>query len=234
MEKIGDRFKMNFDISKEKLIHRGAEASLFYGHWFGKEVIFKHRVSKLYRIEQLDRKIRSLRTLNEARALIKVKEYGINTPQVYEIDTESSTIIMRYIAGTKLRDLINILSDDEKKEIFTRLGRIIAILHINGHIHGDITTSNIILTQNNDIFLIDFGLHDYSDSIEDKSVDLHLLKRVLISSHGNNFKLCFDAFLEAYRSEYKDRGKDAYNEIIKNISIIETRGRYVKKENRLL
>lgn len=233
MEKLGDKLGMTINITKEKLIHKGAEASLFYGHWFGKEVIFKHRIIKDYRIEQLDRKIRTTRTLNEARALIKVKEYRINTPQVYEIDTESSTIIMKYISGSKLKNLIKTQSLSKNKEIFTQLGRIIAILHINGHIHGDITTSNIILTSSEDLFLIDFGLHDYSDSIEDKSVDLHLLKRVLISSHGDDSKLCFNAFLEGYESEYRDRGNDAYNDIIKNISIIETRGRYVKKENRL-
>jgi len=233
LEKLGDKLGMPRNITKEKMIHKGAEASLFYGHWFGKEVIFKHRILKDYRIEQLDRKIRTIRTLNEARALIKVKEYRINTPQVYEIDTESSTIIMKYISGFKLKNLIKTLNISKKKEIFTQLGRIIAILHINGHIHGDITTSNIIITSSEDIFLIDFGLHDYSDSIEDKSVDLHLLKRVLISSHGDDFKLCFNAFLEGYKSEYKDRGINAYNNIIKNISIIETRGRYVKKENRL-
>ncbi|MFX0018160.1 MAG: KEOPS complex kinase/ATPase Bud32 [Promethearchaeota archaeon] len=224
---------MTKNITKEKLIHKGAEASLIYGHWFGKEVIFKHRITKNYRIDQLDKKIRTIRTLNEARALIKVKEYKINTPQVYEIDTENSIIIMKYISGSKLKNLIKTLSISKKKEIFTKLGRIIAILHINGHIHGDITTSNIILTSSEDIFIIDFGLHDYSDSIEDKSVDLHLLKRVLISSHGDDFKLCFNAFLEGYELEYRDRGSNIYNDIIKNISIIETRGRYVKKENRL-
>jgi Kae1-associated kinase Bud32 len=233
LEKLGEKLGMPRNITKEKLIHKGAEASLFYGHWFGKEVIFKHRILKDYRIEQLDRKIRTIRTLNEARALIKVKEYRINTPQVYEIDTESSTIIMKYISGSKLKNLIKTLDAYKKEEIFAKLGRIIAILHINGHIHGDITTSNIILTSSNNIFLIDFGLHDYSDSIEDKSVDLHLLKKVLISSHGDDFKLCFNAFLEGYKSEYKDRGINAYNEIIRNISVIETRGRYVKKENRL-
>jgi Kae1-associated kinase Bud32 len=205
LEKLGEKLGMPRNITKEKLIHKGAEASLFYGHWFGKEVIFKHRILKDYRIEQLDRKI----------------------------DTESSTIIMKYISGSKLKNLIKTLDAYKKEEIFAKLGRIIAILHINGHIHGDITTSNIILTSSDNLFLIDFGLHDYSDSIEDKSVDLHLLKKVLISSHGDDFKLCFNAFLEGYKSEYKDRGINAYNEIIRNISVIETRGRYVKKENRL-
>ncbi|MFW9772334.1 MAG: KEOPS complex kinase/ATPase Bud32 [Candidatus Thorarchaeota archaeon] len=225
---------MAFNISKEKLIHKGAEASLFYGHWFDKKVIFKQRIPKKYRIELLDSRIRTTRILNESRALIKVKEYGVNTPQVYEIDVKNSTIIMKYIRGIKLKNLITSLNLKEQKDIFSKLGHIIAILHINGHIHGDITTSNVIVTQSGEIFLIDFGLHEYSDSIEDKSVDLHLLKRVLISSHGDNFKLCFRAFIDGYRSEYRKRGLGNCNEIIKNISIIETRGRYVKKEHRLL
>ena len=76
---------MSSSIVKEKLIRKGAEANLYYGHWFGKEVIFKHRVPKKYRLEELDKSIRTKRTLNEARALIKVKNYGLNCPQVHEI-----------------------------------------------------------------------------------------------------------------------------------------------------
>ena len=219
-------------IIKEKLTHKGAEASLYYGSWFDKKVIFKHRIPKKYRLEELDRAIRSTRTLNEAKALIRVKEYGLNVPQVYEIDTINSIIIMKFIEGEKLKTVMTQLDNDKKRKYFSSLGHYIAILHKNGHIHGDITTSNIIITLNEEIFLIDFGLHEYSDSIEDKSVDLHLLKRVLISSHGEDYELCFKAFLEGYQEEYGNNSNEC-QEIIKNISVIETRGRYVKKEERL-
>ncbi len=225
--------KMSNDIVKEKIIRKGAEASLFYGTWFGKEVIFKYRIPKKYRIEELDKSIRTARTLSEARALIRVKNYGVNVPQVFEIDTLNSTIIMKYIEGNKLKDILDKLDDREKQKYFEIIGRFIAILHKNGHIHGDITTSNIILTDLEEIFLIDFGLHEYSDSIEDKSVDLHLLKRVLISSHGKDFELCFNAFLQGYQKGYGENGSNECKAIIKNISVIETRGRYVKKEERL-
>ena len=224
---------MSNEIIVEKLIHKGAEASLYYGSWFGKEAIFKKRIPKGYRIEQIDKIIRHNRTLNEAKALIRVKNYGVLVPPVYEIDIENSTIVMKYIKGEKLKDILYSLTPSKKVLYLKEIGKNIAYLHKNGHIHGDITTSNIILTLTQDLFIVDFGLHDYSDSIEDKSTDLHLFKRVLISSHGSDFSICFDAFLEGYREGYGIEKLDECKSILKNISIIETRGRYVKKEDRL-
>jgi len=221
------------EIVIKELIRKGAEASLYSGNWFGKDVIFKRRFPKSYRINVLDKAIRQSRTVNEAKALIRVKNYGINVPIVYEIDRKTSTIIMKYIQGNKLKDLMISLNSNEKKDYFFEIGRFIARLHLNGHIHGDITTSNIIISPEKDIFIIDFGLHEYSDTIEDKSVDLHLLKRVLISTHGNDYKICFDAFQQGYIIEFPENKKPEAKQIIKNIDIIETRGRYVKKEDRL-
>lgn len=222
----------NNTIIEGDIIHKGAEASLIHGFWFGKEVIFKKRYPKKYRIEPIDKKIRVSRTLNEARALIKVKNYGLNVPQVFEIDVNTSTIIMKYIEGEKLKDSIPVFDNQKKYKIFNEIGRFIAKLHQNGHIHGDITTSNIIITPNEDFFLIDFGLHEYSDSIEDKSVDLHLFKRVLISSHGSDFDICFKAFIEGYLSSYDLNGSNEGKYIVKNINSIESRGRYVKQDER--
>jgi Kae1-associated kinase Bud32 len=220
------------NIVKENVIYKGAEANLYYGRWFNKEVIFKYRVPKNYRINELDIRIRNERTLNEARALIKVKNFKLNVPQVYEIDIINSIIVMKFIQGDKLKNILKTLDYSKKEEIFKKIGHDIAILHINGHIHGDITTSNIIVTKNQKIFYIDFGLHEYSEMVEDKSVDIHLLKRVLISSHGDDMEICFNAFLEGYKDEYNKYNSNECEQIIKNISAIETRGRYVKKEER--
>lgn len=220
-------------IEKKDLISMGAEAYLYEGKWFERHVIFKQRIPKEYRLKKLDDKIRIKRTLNEARALIKIKKYGINVPQVFEINTVSMIVIMQYIEGDKLRAILDRLSNEQKERYFKKLGNFIALLHQNGHIHGDITTSNVIITPQEDLFLIDFGLHEYSDSIEDKSVDLHLLKRVLLSSHAAHFDICFTSFLEGYRDQYKETDENKVERIIRNVSIIESRGRYVKKDDRL-
>ena len=231
MERI-KKMNPSYLINQGKLIRKGAEANIYEGNWFGKKVIFKYRIKKNYREDKLDSVIRINRTLNEGRALIKVKEEGINVPQVYEVDTENSIIIIKYIEGQKLKELMPKLENSEKVKFFYDIGQQVARLHINGHIHGDITTSNIIVTNENQLFLIDFGLHEYSDSIEDKSVDLHLFKRVLISTHGSDFVMCFNAFLEGYRSEYKLLEKNESKSIIKNITAIERRGRYVKRDKK--
>jgi TP53 regulating kinase-like protein len=223
---------MESSVQKKSIINRGAEAYLYYGKWFDKEVIFKHRIPKKYRIKELDENIRTTRTLNEARALINVKEYGVNVPTVFEIDPKRALIIMEFIEGNKLKDLMNNLTPAKMDEYFKKIGDFIAQLHIHGHIHGDVTTSNIIITKNEKIFLIDFGLHYYSDTIEDKSVDLHLLKRVLISSHGNDYKTCFKAFLKGYRLTHQKISPKNCDSIINNIKVIESRGRYIKKSDR--
>jgi TP53 regulating kinase-like protein len=224
---------MNSSIIKKELIKKGAEANLYYGKWFNKKVIFKHRIPKEYRLKELDERIRSFRTINEAKALIKVKEYGINVPKVYEINSERALIIMDFIPGKKLKDLVPKLNNSKLIKYFKQIGVFIAQLHINGEIHGDITTSNVIITDHEEVFLIDFGLHEFSETIEDKSVDLHLFKRVLMSSHGNNYKPCFNSFLQGYRLIYEKKSKKECNAIIKNIEVIESRGRYVKKSDRL-
>lgn len=57
----------------------------------------------------------------------------------------------------------------------------VAEMHSKGVIHGDLTTSNMMIRVNAndeiaDLYLIDFGLSQFSNKIEDKAVDLYVLK----------------------------------------------------------
>ena len=52
-------------------------------------------------------------------------------------------------------------------------------------IHGDLTTSNMLLRDSEDIVLIDFGLSYISSLVEDKGVDLYVLERAFLSCHPN-------------------------------------------------
>ena len=88
-------------------------------------------------------------------------------------------------------------------------------MHCAGIIHGDITTSNIMLLDDSIVF-IDFGLGRYSQVYEDKAVDLLVLKKSLQSIDYNLAIKYFNCVLKGYGDE----------SIINIIRDIESRGRY--------
>ena len=65
------------------------------------------------------------------------------------------------------------------------IGHSIGRMHAIEVIHGDLTTSNMLLRSSSppSIVLIDFGLSYVSALVEDKAVDLYVLERALASTH---------------------------------------------------
>ncbi len=57
------------------------------------------------------------------------------------------------------------------------------MLHNDGIIHGDLTTSNIMITDQKIVYIIDFGLSYVRNNIEDFSVDLYVLEKAFLSTH---------------------------------------------------
>jgi len=195
---------------------RGAEAviSLHDG------MIKKERIRKLYRIEQLDDRIRRERTRAEVKITAAARQLGIPTPIIYDID--DFTIIMQFIDGVPLREIIT-------PQLSCRVGELIGRLHSGGIAHGDLTTSNMLLllssssAQNQDvgkIYLIDFGLSYFSNEIESFGVDVHVLFQTYISTHADASIL-----IEHFSTGYKRTFSDA-NAVLKRVSEIEKRGRY--------
>ncbi|MBT6820151.1 Kae1-associated serine/threonine protein kinase [archaeon] len=203
----------------KKLISQGAEAKIFVdyisSHFFDSPTIHKIRTPKSYRHPQLDTKIRTRRTRSEAKIINKAASFGINVPKIDSIDKETQTIFMTYIEGDRLSETLN--SYPEKKQFTTiqKLGKQTALLHKNNIIHGDLTTSNTILSEDK-LFIIDFGLGFISTKIEDKAVDLHLIKQALEAKHFQNHTDLFTNFLKTYKDE----------EVIKRLEVVEKRGRY--------
>jgi len=205
------------------LIKKGAEAELFLETWCEKKAIMKRRTPKTYRIPEIDVKLRSYRTIHEAILIHQAKLAGVPTPVIYYVDTLNSTIIMEYIIGKRLKELANESSELALKPIFIQIGRIIGKLHSSGIIHGDLTTSNLILDPQNRIFVIDFGLGKKSLELEEKSVDLFLLKRALNSTHYMFADAFFGWVLEGYS---KNVGNKNRMEVEHRIEAIADRGRY--------
>jgi len=217
------------------LIKKGAEANLYLEpfartlHPLGEgKVIVKHRISKRYRVPQLDSQLRESRTALEARLFADAKAAGVPTPAVYEVDRVGMKIVMEFIEGKQVKIILDRSTPKERRGLCRLIGRQIARLHRAGMVHGDLTTSNMILTHQGKVFFVDFGLGEYNPSLEARGVDLHLLKRALQSIHFRITDEAYRAVLAGYRREF---GKGA-KEVIERAEEIERRGRYIPKEER--
>lgn len=195
-------------------IARGAEAVIIKEN---KNVV-KKRVEKKYRIKEIDNALRSRRTKSEARMLRHARRAGVATPQV--LDEKEDTLTVEFIDGQRVKEL---LSEDNAEEICTKIGESVAKLHDYGIIHGDLTTSNMILQDK--IYFIDFGLGFFSKRPEDKAVDLHLLKEALESTHFAVAKQAWQTVLNVYEENYADA-----RQVLGVLKSVEKRGRYTSKE----
>jgi len=208
------------------LMKKGAEASLFLEEWHERKVVMKKRLPKDYRLPKLDEQIRTYRTIHEPQLIHRAKEAGVPTPTIFMVDAKNSTIIMEFIEGKQVKQILNNLEQEEKLQLCQYLGELVGHLHNCNIIHGDLTTSNMILTPDNKVVLLDFGLGEHSAELEVRGVDLHLMKRAFQSTHYRYAEECFKAVMKGYE---KITGKAAINSILEKIREIEKRGRYVEE-----
>ncbi|MCP8304521.1 MAG: Kae1-associated serine/threonine protein kinase [archaeon] len=211
----------------ERLIRKGAEADIYLGELFGRKAILKIRKPKPYRQPDLDSGIRKRRTLHEASFLVDARKAGVSTPLVYFIDPDKAEIVMQYIKGKRLKEIISDSKQSDIDTLYSEVGRSIAKLHKDSIIHGDLTTSNFLVIKNDVLVFIDFGLAFSSQRLEDKAVDLHLMKEALTSAHSKVADKAFSKILEGY-SEVA--GVKMVKDLVKKVREIERRGRYTRVE----
>ncbi len=212
-------------VEKLELIHKGAEAYLYKSVFLGVEVIIKYRLPKPYRDPLLDKRIRRDRTVLEARIIARVKELGVPTPTLLMVDPSRSIIIMEYIHGKRLKELIGKESIGLIENYVKEVGKSIGVMHRAGIVHGDLTTSNIILKEGIP-YIIDFGLAQYSEELEDQGVDVHLFLRSLESTHPRFANRLFETFMQGYEEIVGYHKKKLVLDKVKEIRM---RGRYVKE-----
>lgn len=209
-----------------ELVAKGAEADLWLDpDWNGLKVLIKKRGEKTYRNPELDRQIRRFRTIHEADIIHRAKGAGVPSPIIYQIDTENATIVMEYVEGDMVRDIVEGLDLEERRRLFRLIGEMAGRLHGAGIVHGDLTTSNMIRTQDRVVF-VDFGLGEISFETEKRGVDLNLMRRMLTSTHFRHTDELFDAFKEGYISVLGGEAEEA----IGRMKEIAKRGRYVERE----
>lgn len=201
-------------MTKFKIIQQGAEAVIL----LDKNKIIKKRNKKSYRILEIDNRIRRQRTRSEAKLLTKAYEL-ISIPEIIKVDQKTKKIVMEFIDGKKLSDYLDKFPLKKQKEVCKLIGESTAKLHDADIIHGDLTTSNMIL-KDNKIYFIDFGLGFISHKFEDKAVDIHLLKQALEAKHFKNWGILFREVLKGY-----SKSKDS-KIVLERLKAVEKRGRY--------
>ncbi len=208
-----------------KQIDKGAEATIYKD----RKEILKERERKGYRLKEIDDKLRKSRTRREAKVLNKLEKINFPSPRLHAMCDEAMQLRMDMVNGNKLRDVLY----KEPVALAEEAGKKIGIMHSNDIIHGDLTTSNMILSEKPDslresmypeIKFIDFGLSFFSAKEEDKAVDLHLLRQALESKHYNIWEKCFEAALKGYK-----QGNPDHASVLERLKKVENRGRNKKK-----
>jgi len=230
-----------------ELIQIGAEAVLTKDN----DKLIKYRVSKGYRLREIDEKLRKFRTRRESKILERLDF----VPKVFSSDDKNMKILMEFINGDLIKNVLDELGEKERKEICEKIGEQIGKMHDMDIIHGDLTTSNMIIRQpslknpnrqvdgvqakalgnvgeeirqvnikEKEIVFIDFGLGVFSKKLEDKATDLRLFRQALESKHYKVFSESYQAVLNGYKKSKNSK------EVLKWLEEkVEKRGRYKRK-----
>lgn len=189
----------------KRVIGSGAEATISFED--GK--VLKERLVKRYRHPLLDLDLRRTRTRREAKILQKLP---VPSPHLFSTDRESK-IEMEFLDGPQLKEIL-----DDEISWAERVGEYLGRMHEMDIIHGDLTTSNMIV-RDGTLHFIDFGLSFTSPDIEHKAVDIHLFKQALESKHHTIFEKAYRQFVRGYRSSQSAEA------VLDRLKIVERRGR---------
>lgn len=252
------------------LVTQGAEALVYRTTFLSPNTpcALKYRPPKPYRHPTLDKRLTRARILAEARVLVRCGKDGVNVPGVLGLDWEAGWVALEWVRGctvrrcldwwfgrrrgggvvatgpeTGVRDREQGHSEQELDGLMRKIGLAVGKLHACGVVHGDLTTSNLMLrpprlvpssapglaahdveeeelrSLDGEIVLIDFGLAQQSIQEEDKAVDLYVLERAFGSTHPEA-EAAFKDVLKAYGDSYKGA-----KIVLKRLEDVRMRGR---------
>jgi len=212
------------EAPKGTLLYKGAEADVIRGDWQGLEAVFKVRKPLTYRLQVLDEAIRRQRTVREAEMIHLAKRAGVSSPVLYNVDVPACTLVMEFVEGERVKDLVQSLPPRELDEVFYEFGEAVAKLHRSGIMHGDLTTANVVRRDGRLVF-IDFGLSVRTTRLEDHAVDMRLIKETLVGAHSTASARALDSLNKGYASV---AGPSRSRAVLKQLQNIERRGRYAR------
>lgn len=229
------------------MVSQGAEALVFtassYVNYKGDKVttgetcVLKYRPTKRYRHPVLDKTITKQRTRKEAKVMEKMHKSGFQVPKLLYVDQAKGSIWMSYVGYTLANgdqsSLKNWLWEQEHlasydsaavRDVLIAVGEFIGKMHLEGVVHGDLTTSNIVVMEDRTVAVIDFGLASQRVLVEDKAVDLYVLERALVSTHSKHAERYGEWVIEGYNSAHSTEVKE-WVAIERRLQEVRQRGR---------
>lgn len=189
-----------------ELIAEGAEAKIYRDN----DILIKKRLPKPYRLEVIDKRLRKFRNRREFKVLNSLYENGVNVPKPIAIDEKDFSFTLEFIQGKDLKEVLTL-------ELLEKAFEQIMKMHDQDIIHGDLTTMNMLVRDNN-VYIIDFGLAEFTNKIENKAVDLNLFLSCIKNEHPDFYK-----FKQRLLEEYKKL--EIGPKVVERLEIIEHRGR---------
>jgi TP53 regulating kinase-like protein len=206
----------------KQVLAKGAESVIYKVEQWGSPYVLKWRQPKSYLLKDIDSLLRKSRTSRECKMLTISRSLGVPTPAVYSISLDKHMILMDYIPGNQFKQLPGQISSSELTSLSRGFGGLIALLHQGNVVHGDPTTSNVIVDKKSRMWIVDFGLSEMNATIEMKGVDLHLIHRALETTHWEYQEAMLEATLEGYVEALGDTAEP----ILTRMKGIRERGRY--------
>lgn len=206
----------------------GAEALLLKAKFLGQPAVIKWRFPKPYMSPELDAEFRRMRTLIEFKSLTKAREVSVLVPKPMLLFEDEGVLIMEFIEGSILRNVVDGLAEDELCRICRLVGLYAGKLHSVGVSHGDLTTSNVIVGSDGNVYLIDFGLANLGSKFKDFAIDVHIFFRAAESTHYMREQIVKNCFIEGYRDVLGVKAQH----VLKLVEELRLSGRY-KAERKL-
>lgn len=238
-------------IESSQLIAQGAEAKVYKSTLADSPILLKHRFTKTYRHSTLDASLTKQRVAGEARALLRCMKFGVSVPGIRFVHADSGVLGIEWIDGSSVRkvlgggaegeeesDELEIEQEEDEEvdvlkemyglteeKLMVLIGAEIAKMHKGDIIHGDLTTSNMMLRriqgeQEARLVLIDFGLSYNSALVEDKAVDLYVLERAFSSTHPDS-----EAMFTQVLQSYERVSGSAWKAVKRRLDDVRLRGR---------
>ena len=145
-----------------KPIKKGGQKEVFRGtHDLHGEIVFKKIFPTSDSLERTKREIRAVSILDESPNLPRIIAHNCS-----EESPEFIWIVEEFISGHNLRDAINIGRDFKINDIIRFLDTLLEIaIHSeqNNLVHRDIKPENIIINDDGNFWLLDFGIARHLD-----------------------------------------------------------------------